>query len=357
MAACRISEPAGRQGARVGGLAAGKPWSTPPPHAAGEFTRKARFVPAAVGVLFFIMATVAAHAQPPRVEARLTPDSVAIGDRFELEVTVDKDMMQVVDFPAMDGGMLTDQIEIAREWAVDTVANEGRRMTLRKRLELTTFEEGIHRIGRFPVLYIDKNIVDTLLSADSLVLQVGTFEIDTLTMTIRDVKPVMGAPFKVGEVSGYVLWVWLALLLIGLVSWLIVIRRHNLTLLGKPKPVDPPHVVAIKELESLSSQKLWQNNKHKLYYTRLTDILRQYMEGRWGVAAMEMTTDETVAALAQVEIPEDELAHLRGILRSADLVKFAKQTPAAEENETAWTRAYYFVEGTKPTEQEKPEEL
>lgn len=312
--------------------------------------------------LLLIGGATAALAQAPQVRARLVPDSVAIGDRFELEVTVDKDLMQLVEFPAFDGAMLTEQIEIINEGPVDTLTSDGRRMTLSKKWTLTTFEDGIHPLGHFPVVYLDKNIVDTLRSADSLILQVGTFEIDTLTMSLRDLKPVMGAPLKVGEISGYVLWGLLALAVVALAVWLIITRRRNLTLLGKPKPIVPPHVVAIRELETLNSQKLWQNNKHKLYYTRLTDILRQYMEGRWGLAAMEMTSDEIFAALDGMDVPDREFGRLRDILRSADLVKFAKFTPDAGDNETAYTNAYYFVEGTKPTEQEqvaatKPEEI
>lgn len=308
--------------------------------------------------IFFILATVfwvvgaVAQSQPPRVTARFMPDSIAIGDRFELEVTVDKDQLQLVDFPAFDEGKLTDHIEIVEELPVDTLSHEGRRVRLGKRYRLTTFEEGVHPVGRFPTLYIDKNIVDTLLSVDSLVLQVGTFEIDTTTMTIRDIKPTMGAPLKLGEISGYLGWILLFLAAVALVVWRIVSLRRNLTILGKPKQVDPPHVAAIKALEILHNQKLWQNNKHKQYYTRLTDILREYLDGRYGIPAMEMTTDETLEELARWEIPAKHFSNLRNLLSMADLVKFAKFLPADDENETAYTHAYYFVENTKPTEVE-----
>ncbi len=291
-----------------------------------------------------------AQSQPPRVTARFVPDSIAIGDQFELEVTVDKDQLQLVDFPAFQENMITDQIEIIEEFPIDTLSHEGRRVRLGKRYRLTTFEEGGHPVGRFPVLYMDKNIVDTLLSADSLILRVGTFEIDTTTMTIRDIKPTMGAPLKFGEIGGYLGWGLLVLMAIALIVWRIVSLSRNLTMFGKPKAVDPPHVAAIKALEILHNQKLWQNNKHKQYYTRLTDILREYLNGRYGIPAMEMTTDETLEELVRWEIPDSHFANLRDILSTADLVKFAKFVPAEDENETAYTHAYYFVENTKPTE-------
>ncbi len=285
-----------------------------------------------------------ASAQPPRISARLAPDSVAIGDRFELEVRVDKDLMQDVEFPKFDEGVFNEQIEVVEERGVDTLERDGRRVALGKKYVLTTFEEGVHIIGRFPVLYMDKNIVDTLWSADSLAIEVGTFDIDTATMEIRDLKPVLKEPLLFGEFGGYALMGLLAAaILAGAVWWL----NHRKRKTEMPVPGEEPHVTAIKALEALHNRKLWQNNKHKLYYTNLTDILRRYMEGRWGVAAMEMTSDEILAAAKGQSVEEASLESLRGILRSADLVKFAKHTPPPEENESAWTQAYYFVENTK----------
>jgi hypothetical protein len=288
----------------------------------------------------------------PRVTAKITPDSIAIGDRFNLDVTVTQDVMQVVQFPEFKDKKLADIIEIVNESKVDTLKKEGRNITISKRYTLTTFEDGYFGIGRFPVLYVDKNIVDTLWSVDSLSLKVGTFQIDTLKQTIRDIKKPMPAPLKVGEVSGYALIGLAVLLAIAALVWWIISRRRNLTILGKPKPVEPPHVAAIRELEALHNQKLWQNNKHKAYYTRLTDILREYLQGRYGIRAMEMTSEEIATAMQGIEIQEQRYADLREILRTADFVKFAKYAPDADSNETAYSKAYYFVEETKQTDAE-----
>ena len=96
---------------------------------------------------------------------------------------------------------------------------------------------------------------------------------------------------------------------------------------------------------------MWQNNKHKLYYSLLTEILRTYIDGRWGVSAMEMTSDEIIAAMRSVELPDKARMDLTAILRDADLVKFAKFAPEAEQNENDYQKAYYFVEETKPVEE------
>ena len=285
-------------------------------------------------------------ANAPVVHARFEPDSVGIGDAFLLKVEIDKDIIQQIGFPQFDNNKLGDVVEILEENGCDTLKKEGRRVTLEKSYKLITFDEGIYNMGCFPMLYIDKNIVDTLYSRDSLQLFVGTYQIDTTTQTIYDILPPMETPFRPGEISGYILWGLLGAAVLGVLIWLLIKYRRRLPGLG-PKPKDPPHVIAIKALETLHNQKIWQNNKHKLYYTRLTDILREYLVGRFGVRAMEMTSDEIMDAVRELDLPAKSASDLENILRTADLVKFAKHVPEAEENENSYLNAYYFVEETK----------
>ena len=82
----------------------------------------------------------------------------------------------------------------------------------------------------------------------------------------------------------------------------------------------------------------------------LTDILRTYLAARWEVGAMEMTSDEIVAAMREVELPEKARRDLGAVLRDADLAKFAKAMPDAEQNESDYLKCYYFVEETKAAE-------
>ena len=309
--------------------------------------------------------TFAATAQSvrPTVTASVSPDSVMIGDRFTLEIVVDKDQVQSVAFPQFGQSRSEDgregSLECMREYPEDTLSHEGRRIRLRKRYELAAFDEGVYSLGRAQVLYADKNIVDTLYADEPLQVNVATFQIDSTSHAIFDIKPQKTLPFRFGEISGYLLWALLALVLVGLAAYglKVWLNRHGRRFkdLFKPAPPLPPHVVAISALEELHNRKLWQNNKHKLYYSGLSDILRTYLAGRFGVGAMEMTTDEIVEAIRTLELPKKSAMDLVAVLRDADLVKFAKAMPEADENEDAYNKAYYFVEETKPVE-EQPEE-
>ena len=238
---------------------------------------------------------------------------------------------------------------------------DGRHLRLRKRYTLAAFEEGKWNLGLPAVLYADKNIVDTLRARDSLYLEVATFQIDSTSQSIYDLKPQRNLPFRFAEVSGYAKWGVLALLLalVALYALKRILARYGKGLgdLFKPAPPQPPHVVAIKALEALHNQKLWQNNRHKQYYSGLTDILRTYIAARWGVGAMEMTSDEIIEAMRSEELPDKARMDLTAILRDADLVKFAKATPDGEQNEADYLKAFYFVEETKlVVEEEEPEQ-
>lgn len=308
-------------------------------------------------LLLFAGCVADALAVAPQVRTVLKPDSVLIGDRFSLEVVIEKDMMQVISFPEFAEGLLVPGIEIISESEPDTLTKEGRRETIRKAYELVSFDAGVYELGRYPVLYGDKNITDTLYSQSGLRVVVNTLPVDTEKSTIYDIKAPEEAPMKVSEISGYVISAFvlgcvIAALVIFLLRWLKR-RRTDGREVGVPKPSIPPHVRAIQELEELNNQKLWQSGKAKQYYTRLTDIMRRYLCDRYGLNAMEMTSDEIKSAVKPFALSEKNRRDLWMMLQTADLVKFAKHVPDGEENEKLYYGAYYFVEDTKESVQEE----
>ena len=124
-----------------------------------------------------LLAGAAVRAQnAPTVTARIEPDSIMIGDRFDLTVEVDKDLVQVVQFPEFENKEGS-PLELVKDHPIDTLERDGRHLRLRKRYTLAAFEEGKWNLGLPAVLYADKNIVDTLRARDSLYLEVATFQI------------------------------------------------------------------------------------------------------------------------------------------------------------------------------------
>ena len=313
-----------------------------------------------------VCSVAVAQSVPPTITSHISADTVMIGDRVTLTVEVDQDMMQHIIFPSFDFKPAegTEQqepsIEVIHDFAPDTLSKEGRRVRLRKRYEMAVYDEGIYRMGKAQVLYVDKNIVDTLFAEREEQVVVKTFQIDSTMTTVRDLKPQMTLKLRFAEFGGYLGIALAAVLLLAGLIYLLVRYLHkrgkHISDLFKPAPPVPAHIAALDALEKLRNEKLWQNNKHKLYYSGLSDILRTYLAGRFEVGAMEMTTDEIADSLRGIDIEEKQKMNLLAVLRDADLVKFAKATPEAEENELAFDKAFYFVENTKPVEVTAEEE-
>ncbi len=291
-----------------------------------------------------------ATASRPTIEASLAPDSVGIGDRFTYSITVESDIAQVIGFPEFSTKE-GDPVELVESLPVDTLSKDGRRLKLRKSFRLTSFDEGRLNLGRAEVLYLDKNISDTLRSDDSLYVDIYTFQIDSTSQGIFDLKMQRDMPFKFAEIRQYTQWGALALIILAVAIYFI--RRYlksrgkRFADLFKPTPPPPAHIEAIQALELLHNQKLWQNNKFKEYYSSLTNIARHYIARRFEVAAMEMTSEEIIEAMRTIDLPTKSRMDLTSLLREADLVKFAKAMPEGEENEENYRRVYYFVEETK----------
>lgn len=120
-------------------------------------------------------------------------------------------------------------------------------------------------------------------------------------------------------------------------------RREQGSLFGKPVVQDPPHIVALRELDRIRGEQLWQNGEEKLFYTGVTDALREYIEARYEVSAMEKTTSEIMADLSDKKIEPRYYKELDELFKTADLVKFAKYVPGNEENEEVIPMAVRFV--------------
>ncbi|MCD7962015.1 MAG: hypothetical protein LUF90_00290 [Rikenellaceae bacterium] len=293
--------------------------------------------------------SVFAQNEPPEIKASITPDTLMIGDRFTLDIEIEKDVVQLVEFPYFNEEKMDRSLSLIDEGPVDTVKLSERKVLLKKKYTLAVFDEGRYSLGNLPILYIDKNITDTLYTTDSLHIIVDTYVIDLENQEIYEIKDPKKAPLLFSEISGYLLMGLLAAQIIFALFYILVrtLRTRESKPLAPLKPAIPAHILAIRELERLGEEKLWQNNRHKMYYTRLTDIVREYIENRYGINAMEMTSDEITEALEEFKLNQRTSTQLRRLLSTSDYVKFAKYIPSVEDNEMSFNDAYYFVDDTK----------
>ena len=111
--------------------------------------------------------------------------------------------------------------------------------------------------------------------------------------------------------------------------------------------------MALRKLDKFRGNKLWAPEKQKQFYSGITDVLREYIVGRFGVSAMEMTTAEIFEGLKDKEIPEPLMEEAKNLFVTSDFVKFAKMTVSDEENAKALPSAIRFVTSTWKSEEEE----
>ena len=119
------------------------------------------------------------------------------------------------------------------------------------------------------------------------------------SLKIFDIIQPYRAPVTIGEIIPWLL----IIVLLGVLTWAAIKYiprlKKNKTWVEPIINPDPAHVIAFRELEKLRDEKLWQKGEIKTYYTRLTEILRQYLENRFSVFSLELTTSETLEALVR----------------------------------------------------------
>ena len=287
----------------------------------------------------------------------VTPrDSILVADRllygFELDNVPDS---TVLAFPQIATPYMQDVLALPM-WQVDTVkvqkirANNIRLLDIRASIAIQPFEEGTYEL---PPLFVQRihtdGTVDTL-QFNRQTIEVFTMPVDTATFVPHDLRGQAGYPLTASEVLPWLLGFWgLALLLIGLVAWLYSRRKDA----DGPAFQEPAHITALRKLDKWRGDKFWAPDKQKLFYSGVTDALREYIVARYGVGAMEMTTAEIFEGLKGTDIPADLYEEMKDLFERADFVKFAKYIATPEDNATVLPQAVRFVTATYQTQVEE----
>ena len=296
--------------------------------------------------VFTLLLPLCAVPQKITADARLDSARVLIGDHVNVTLTVTTPTGTGVIIPALNAQALdTFGIELVSNSAVDTSV-DGSNTTYYQTLTVTAFDSGNYVFPSIPVFTLDTQIAAV---TSPLHFQVLTIQVDT-TAAFRDIKQPAKEMLTFKEVLPYLLLglaVAAAVLLAVYLVRKFYRKKTPKKVLPKPKPKVKPHIAALAALEDLRLKHLWQDGQVKLYYSELTDIVREYIDGRWEIDAPEMTSSEILDAVAALNLDKEIYEELRVILSTADLVKFAKWQPLPNEHDTCFKNAVSFVETTK----------
>jgi hypothetical protein len=283
------------------------------------------------------------------VNVSVEKPNLKIGEQTILTLNLDHLNSDSVIWPVFDN-YITNSIEIIEKGDIlkpsivcdSTICPASQKQSF----VITSFE-----VGQQVIPSIKFTVNDSDYFSIPIPLFIETVAIDT-AQGIYDVYDIYEVEYPLTERAAdfskqYWHWFLIALLLVVIFILFKKYKNRPQEEYIAPKIIIPAHIKALETLNKLKSEKDWESENKKLYYSKLTDAVRLYLEDRFGILALEQTTREIIDELKLSDINEKDKSFLKQILSQADFVKFAKFTPSNEDGFNALNQSFEFVEKTK----------
>lgn len=263
--------------------------------------------------------------------ANLDTNSILIGEQINFSIS--NEISATEAWPTYDE-FLVEGVEIIKEGKLDTSEN-----LISQNFIITAWDSGSY--------YIPPIAFSATSKTEGLLLNVQTITLEEGAQ-LKDIKQPMEAPIGWSDI-----WPWLlGILILAIIIFLLkkyVFNKKESVKIEKPKVVIPADVTALQQLTKLNEEQVWQAGNIKQYHTELSEIIRRYTEDRFKFIALELATDEILSELKS-KVNNEQLASITILLQRADLAKFAKSKPDANENKESMQLAKHFVSQTKQQE-------
>ncbi|WP_340077018.1 hypothetical protein [Leptobacterium sp. I13] len=272
-------------------------------------------------ILFFVVFHSTAQ-NAPKVTSTIDSTKILIGEQINFTVDVEVDTTAQVVFPEAKAFL---PLEVIESYPVDTSRNKDR-YNLIKKYALTQFDSGSYMLPRQQIL-----VNNTPFFTDSIQIDVNTVLVDTTKQKMYDIKPIIAVEKNYSGWLSY-LWWFLGIAIVGSFVYWFFFRKKPLSEEEKVALL-PPFDRAMLELKKLEESKYLIQSEHKQYYSELTNIVRAYIEEDVHISALESTTDELIQKIEMLKdsgalkIEKETIKQFQQVLKTADLVKFAKSKP------------------------------
>jgi hypothetical protein len=300
----------------------------------------------AIGVLANLSIMASGFSQSNiAVDSKVDRSTIHIGDviRYSVIITHEPGVQLKTPSLAVNLGMF----EI-RDYKVLEPKEENGRIISQTDYLISTFDTGEYEIPSLQIGYtVGSDTTRRFLKTEPIKIMVASLNPDQAG-DIRDIKAPLVPEREYKRLILLIGGIILVLALIGFIFYYLKRRKEGKSLLPRrQKPPRPAHEVALEALEKLIASDLLSSGKIKEYYIRLSEIIRQYVEERYFIDALEMTTTQLIDKMHREQIHADYITMMREFLDACDLVKFAKYMPANEENSIITQLAFDFVNQTK----------
>lgn len=295
--------------------------------------------------LFLLAAYPLAAQHSVSIDSRIDKNTIRIGDVVTYSITVTRSPEVEMIWPGMAANLGAFEIR-----SYEPPRSEKKNGLIEDRVAYTisTFDVGEFEIPPLTFRYtVSDDTTQHLLQTEKLKIVVESLK-PSEAGDIRDIKGPLSLPVSYRQL---ILWGSIALAVALLLSALYYVyqrKKAGKSLLPKKtEPPRPPHAAALEALHDLKSSSLLAEGRVKEYYIRVSEIIRRYIEGRYFICALELTTYELIERLRAADVEPEMVQLIQEFLDACDLVKFAKYRPTADENQQVLERAFEIVERTK----------
>ena len=279
-------------------------------------------------------------------ESMVDTSTITIGDRIKYSIIIDRAEGLRIEKPGE--GLNLGMFEI-KDYIFHEPEEKDGRIIERYDFTISVYDTGRFTIPAFPIAYFpeDTGYVFKIIEAPSIDIFVQSVLAGEEAKELKDIKPPIYIPFN------YMFWISIAavIILAGAIGFLgyRLWKRHKEKgyIFTPPPPPKPAHEIALAALEELYQNDLLEKGAYKEFFSRLSQIVRAYLEGRYFILALEETTSEIMRDIYDHIKEQNLLKDLENILTLSDLVKFAKYIPETDEINQAKQEALDFVNNTK----------
>jgi len=219
-------------------------------------------------------------------------------------------------------------------------------------LTFTIWNEGIYLLPPVQITFNRGGRTYTQ-NTNPIPLMVGspllTEAAQTDSIALSDIKPIIEEPTNFEDFIPYILGAILLIHLLCLIYFFIN-NQQKVEILPIPVMQITGHELAGTKLKKLNAAKLWQQGKTKEYLSNLTFIVREYLENRFNIPALENTSSQIIQQLKTVNFSEDAQNQLRNLFQQSDLVKFAKAEPQPDFLENSFNEVAQLVRQNQSAE-------
>lgn len=309
-------------------------------------------------ILLIVAVLISANifAQELKVNAVLDTSKIRIGEQVKLDLYVTYNANQKnikIQWPVI-GDTITGKIDVVSISPIDTTfpdKTNSSKIFQHQQLTISAYDSGYFAIPSFQFI-VDGDSAHPLYT-ESFLLEVHTIPTDTSETKLKDIKPLFDEKFNWRWYSNYI-YGGIGLLLLIIITILVTryyTKKKKHIIIEPEKPKIPAHITALASLEKIKEEAVWKEEKIKEYYSAISEVLRQYIEERFNLNALESTTDEIMTAFRSQVVDRESKDKLQQVLMLSDLVKFAKQFPIESEHVFSLQNAFDFVNGTKREEE------